>query len=54
MTQGDMSGDSALPPREAVPAVSVIIAAFDAQETLGEQIEAVARQAPPFAWELLV
>ena len=34
--------------------VSVIIPAFDAAETLDEQLAALARQTPPFAWEVLL
>ncbi|HEY2645165.1 MAG TPA: glycosyltransferase [Galbitalea sp.] len=33
---------------------SVIIPAFNAQKTLGEQLAALARQRVPFAWEILV
>jgi glycosyltransferase involved in cell wall biosynthesis len=36
------------------PALSVIIPAFDAQSTLADQLAALSRQAPPFAWEVLV
>ncbi|NTV38904.1 MAG: glycosyltransferase [Demequinaceae bacterium] len=35
-------------------AVSVIIAAFDAERTLGEQLAAMSRQRVPFHWELLL
>lgn len=36
------------------PVVSVIIAAFNAEHTLDEQLEAMLRQEVPFEWELLV
>jgi glycosyltransferase involved in cell wall biosynthesis len=38
----------------ARPKISVILPAFDATDTLSEQLAALAHQAPPFAWELLV
>lgn len=37
-----------------VPALSVIIAAYNAQETIGAQLDALRRQDVPFAWEVLV
>jgi glycosyltransferase involved in cell wall biosynthesis len=44
---------AALPSRSA-PVVSVVIAAFDAEDTLGEQLAALSRQVVPFAFEVLV
>jgi glycosyltransferase involved in cell wall biosynthesis len=38
----------------SLPAITVIIPAFDASDTLGDQLAALARQAPPFRWEVLV
>ncbi|MBW4031753.1 MAG: glycosyltransferase [Acidobacteria bacterium] len=45
------------PPRDQEtrsPAITVIIAAFNAEDTLGEQLGALARQDSPFDWEVLV
>lgn len=36
------------------PVLSVVIPAHDAERTLGEQLTALARQRPPFPWELLL
>jgi glycosyltransferase involved in cell wall biosynthesis len=38
----------------ATPSVSVIIAAFNAEATLGKQLAALARQRAPFGYEVLV
>lgn len=37
-----------------IPEVSVVIPAFNAEQTLGEQLAALSRQAVPFRWEILV
>ncbi len=39
---------------QVTPEVSVIVAAYNAEATLGEQLEALSRQAVSFPWELLV
>lgn len=40
--------------RRATPEASVVIAAFNAAHTLGDQLEALSRQEVDFAWEVLV
>lgn len=54
MAQEEVPQTSSLGPDGSTPVISVIIAAYNAAETLGEQLAALARQRPPFAWELLV
>jgi glycosyltransferase involved in cell wall biosynthesis len=38
----------------STPEVTVVIPAFNAEHTLGEQLAALSRQAVPFGWEILV
>jgi glycosyltransferase involved in cell wall biosynthesis len=40
--------------KATAPLVSVVIAAYNAETTIAEQLEALARQRPTFTWEVLV
>lgn len=42
------------PSKTDAPELSVIIAAYNAAETLPEQLNALTREPPPFGWEVLV